>query len=360
MSSLDDDMVPLGEALKETAWTRAVAKAREDLEVAMGRRQESAGPIDFIDAETLLETEYGPTPWLVDGICTEQAVMVIGGEPKTAKTWAALELAIAVATDTPFVGEFKVRGADGRGAFLFLCEDNPRSVQNRVRSMIKGRGPVLAGWGKRLAVKTLGSMRIDDIAALARYVATVRQSEIRPALVVFDPLRDLHPNNEDSSPARAGVGMAVRALRTVRGCAVRRSEVARVVGAPRRGRRRTVPDQPGAGTRGGQAEDDHVGAGGVRGQGSIGRGRLRLVPRGLRRREPRGRPGTVGLYARAGQRGEGLNEGEVEGAPDRFPAPARPRKADGPRSAAPDQGRPWCERSPVRRARGSAGRARQG
>lgn len=220
MSSSDDDLVPLGEALEETAWTRAVAKAREDLEVAMGRRQESAGPIDFIDAETLLETEYGPTPWLVDGICTEQAVMVIGGEPKTAKTWAALELAIAVATDTPFIGEFRVRQADGRGAFLFLCEDNPRSVQNRLRSMIKGRGPVLAGWGQRLAVKTLGSMRIDDMAALARYVATVRQSEIKPALVVFDPLRDLHTNNEDSSTEMAGVYKALRALRTVLGCAV--------------------------------------------------------------------------------------------------------------------------------------------
>ena len=217
MSNLDDDLVPLGDALEETAWTRSVQK---DLEVAMGRRQENAGPIDFIDAETLLETEYGPTPWLVDGICTEQAVMVIGGEPKTAKTWAALEIAIAVATDTPFVGEFKVRCADGRGAFLFLCEDNPRSVQNRLRSMIKGRGPVLAGWGSRLHVKALGSMRIDDMAALARYVATVRQSEIKPALVVFDPLRDLHQNNEDSSTEMAGVYKALRALRTVLGCAV--------------------------------------------------------------------------------------------------------------------------------------------
>jgi hypothetical protein len=218
--SSSDDLVPLGEALEDVAWTREVAQARTDLEVAMGTRQEGAGPIDFIDAETLLETEYGPTPWLVDGICTEQAVMVIGGEPKTAKTWAALELAIAVATDTPFVGEFKVREANGRGAFLFLCEDNPRSVQNRLRSMIKGRGPVLAGWGQRLAVKALGSMRIDDVAALARYVATVRRAAFRPALVVFDPLRDLHQNNEDSSTEMAGVYKALRALRTVLGCAV--------------------------------------------------------------------------------------------------------------------------------------------
>jgi len=221
MSSLhDDDLVPLGDVLAENEWREAVAKARLDLEVAMGRRAEAQGAIDFIDAEELLATEYGSTPWLVDGICTEQAVMVIGGEPKTAKTWAALELAIAVASDTTAFGEFKVRNTDGRGAFLFLCEDNPRSVKRRVASLVKGRGPVLAGWGKRLAVKALGSMQIDDVGALARYVATVRRSPIKPAICVFDPLRDLHAHNEDSSTEMQGVYSALRALRTVLGCAV--------------------------------------------------------------------------------------------------------------------------------------------
>jgi hypothetical protein len=220
MSSLDDDLVPLGDVLAEREWADAVTLARADIERAMGRRQDAQGPIDFMDAEALLSTDFGPTPWLVDGICTEQAVMVIGGEPKTAKTWAALEMAIAVATDTPAFGEFKVRNPDKRGAWMFLCEDNPRSVQRRVRSIVQGRGPVLAGWGKRLHVKALGSMHIDDVGSLARYVATVRQSPIKPALVAFDPLRDLHAHNEDSSTEMQGVYSALRALRTVLQCSV--------------------------------------------------------------------------------------------------------------------------------------------
>jgi len=219
MSNSDDDLVPLGDALAEREWADAVATARVDIERAMGRRQETQGPIDFIDAEALLSTDFGPTPWLVDGICTEQAVMVIGGEPKTAKTWAAIELAIAVATDTPAFGEFRVR-PDKRGAWLFLCEDNPRSVQRRVRSIVQGRGPVLAGWGTRLHVKALGSMHLDDLGALARYVATVRQNPVKPALVAFDPLRDLHAHNEDSSTEMQGVYSALRALRTVLQCSV--------------------------------------------------------------------------------------------------------------------------------------------
>ena len=220
MSSMDDDLVPLGDVLAEREWADAVALARADIERAMGRRQDAQGPIDFVDAETLLATEYGPTPWLVDGICTEQAVMVIGGEPKTAKTWAALEMAIAVATDTPAFGEFKVRSVSDRSAWMFLCEDNARSVQRRVRSIVQGRGPVLAGWGKRLKVKALGSMHLDDLDALSRYVATVRRDPCKPAIVAFDPLRDLHAHNEDSSTEMQGVYSALRALRTVLQCSV--------------------------------------------------------------------------------------------------------------------------------------------
>ena len=216
----DTDLAPLGDVLADRAWRDALAKAKADIDRAMGKSGADDGPVDFVDAEAMLAVDYGPTPWLVDGLCTEQAVMVIGGEPKTAKTWAAIEIAIAVATDTPAFGEFKIHNNDKRGAFLFLCEDGPRSVQRRVRSMITGRGPVLSGWGKRLMVKALGSMTIDNPDALARYVATVRASGVVPAVVVFDPLRDLHQNNEDSSTEMVNVYKSLRALRTVLGCAV--------------------------------------------------------------------------------------------------------------------------------------------
>ena len=216
----DTDLAPLGDVLADRAWRDALALAKADIDRAMGKSGTDDGPVDFVDAEAMLAVDYGPTPWLVDGLCTEQAVMVIGGEPKTAKTWAAIEIAIAVATDTPAFGEFKIRNETQRGAFLFLCEDGPRSVQRRVRSMIMGRGPVLSGWGKRLMVKALGSMTIDNPDALARYVATVRASGVIPAVVVFDPLRDLHQNNEDSSTEMVNVYKSLRALRTVLGCAV--------------------------------------------------------------------------------------------------------------------------------------------
>jgi hypothetical protein len=222
----DAELVPLGTLLEDLdkrrareEWLDEVAIARADIERAMGRRTVDDGPVDFVDATTLLATDYGPTPWLVSGLITQGAVTVIGGEPKTAKTWAAFEIAIAVATDTPVWGEFPVRDVDGRGAWLFMCEDGPRSIQNRLKALHMGRGPSLAGWGSRMHVKALGAMHLDDVNAVARYVATVRRG-IKPALVVFDPLRDLHSKNEDSSSEMQTIYAMLRAIRTVLGCAV--------------------------------------------------------------------------------------------------------------------------------------------
>lgn len=235
---LDDgeDMVPLGVMLEaadrwrasklaaapiggDEDWNAEVVRARDDIAAALGTAVPLSTPIDFIDADELLSTDYGDTPWLAQGLVTENAVAVVGGEPKTAKTWAALEIAIAVATKTPAFGEFDVKGAQ-RGAVVFLVEDNARSVRNRVRSLLQGRGDVDAGWTKRFVVKALGAMDLSDPMQLARYVATVRRLPFTPGVVVFDPLRDLHSKNEDSSGEMAPIYSALRALRTVLGCTV--------------------------------------------------------------------------------------------------------------------------------------------
>lgn len=233
----DDDLVPLGimmeaadrwraaKAATRTVggseeWSAEVLRARDDIAAAMGARSHDDGPIDFVDAETMMATDYGETPWLCAGLITEKSVAVIGGEPKTAKTWAALEIAMAVTTGTPAFGEFATTGDAPRGAVVFLAEDNARSVRNRVRSLLQGRGPTPIDWAKRFVVKSLGAMDLGDLTQVARYVASVRALPFAPGVVVFDPLRDLHKKNEDNSGDMQPVYGALRALRTVLDCTV--------------------------------------------------------------------------------------------------------------------------------------------
>jgi hypothetical protein len=46
--------------------------------------------------------------WLITGLWSEQAVGIIGGEPKCCKSFLALDLAVAVASGTPCLRRFAV------------------------------------------------------------------------------------------------------------------------------------------------------------------------------------------------------------------------------------------------------------
>ena len=46
--------------------------------------------------------------WLVDGLWSQAAVGIIGGPPKAAKSWMALDMAVSVASNTPCLDTFDV------------------------------------------------------------------------------------------------------------------------------------------------------------------------------------------------------------------------------------------------------------
>src|SRR4051812_32343001 len=59
--------------------------------------------------------------WLVDELWSEEAVGIIGGEPKCCKSFLALDLAVAVAAGTPCLRRFAV-ARHGR-VLLYPAED---------------------------------------------------------------------------------------------------------------------------------------------------------------------------------------------------------------------------------------------
>jgi len=54
------------------------------------------------------EGALGQQRWLVDGLWSEHAVGIIGGEPKCCKSFLALDLAVAVAAGIPCLRRFTV------------------------------------------------------------------------------------------------------------------------------------------------------------------------------------------------------------------------------------------------------------
>lgn len=81
-----------------------------------------------------------PRPrWLVKDIWTEGGCGFIAGAPKSYKSWMALDLAVSVATGTPFLGMFKVPVP--RPVLYIQEEDDLRLVADRLESIIDERAP---------------------------------------------------------------------------------------------------------------------------------------------------------------------------------------------------------------------------
>lgn len=171
----------------------------------------------FEPAVDLLTRRFPATPWLVKGLITENGTAVIAGEPKTGKSWAATEIALAVATGTPAFGRFETTA---KTVAYFYAEDTPLSVQTHLRALARGRGLDPSEAVGRLHVQPRG--RFLDICRnedLALIVASCRR--LGPiGLLVLDPLRNVHSGIEDKSDSMSPVFHRLRLLGDLLKCTV--------------------------------------------------------------------------------------------------------------------------------------------
>jgi hypothetical protein len=131
--------------------------------------------------------------WLIDGLWADQAVGIVGGEPKCCKSFLALDLAVAVASGGPCLRRF--RTAQTGRVLLFAAEDALHVVRRRLDGICLAAGVALANLD--IQVITAPSMRLD-IADDRERLATTVQS-LRPKLLVLDPFVRLHCIDENAA-----------------------------------------------------------------------------------------------------------------------------------------------------------------
>ncbi len=131
--------------------------------------------------------------WLIDGLWSDQAVGIVGGEPKCCKSFLALDMAVAVAAGVPCLRRFAV-ARPGR-VLLFAAEDALPIVRARLDGISRAAGVALAALD--VQVITASSLRLDLAADQERLAATV--ATLRPALLVLDPFVRLHRIDENAS-----------------------------------------------------------------------------------------------------------------------------------------------------------------
>ena len=153
-----------------------------------------------------IDTAGPQTQWLVEDLWTEQAVGILGGEPKCCKSFLALDLAVSVASGTACLRQFAVRRHGT--VLLFPAEDSLPVVRQRLEGICAAAQVTLADCP--IEVITAPALRLDLPADRQRLRDTVQR--LRPVMLILDPLIRLHRLDENDASQIAALLSFLREL----------------------------------------------------------------------------------------------------------------------------------------------------
>ena len=129
---------------------------------------------------------------LVEGLIPHPTYGQIAGASKTLKTYAALELAVAVATGTKFLGRFAV-GTSGP-VVLYINEGRREELQTRIRKLLALRN--LRELPEGITIRYQGAhLATEKLIAQLRW--DLRRQ--KPALVILDPFYAFFDGDVDAT-----------------------------------------------------------------------------------------------------------------------------------------------------------------
>ena len=140
-----------------------------------------------------LAEQSRPPEWLIEGLWAKEAVGVLGAQPKSCKTFLALDMAVSVASGSPCLRQFPVPSPGP--ALIYPAEDALGVIHQRLGGICAAAAVDL----KRLAlyVITAPRLHLDCPEDRRKLQETIRR--IQPVLLVLDPFIRLHRIDENAS-----------------------------------------------------------------------------------------------------------------------------------------------------------------
>lgn len=131
--------------------------------------------------------------WLIEDLWADEAVGIVGGEPKCGKSFLALDMVVAVAGGVPCLRRFPP--ARRGPVLLYAAEDALHLVRTRLEGLCRAARITLADLP--IHVITAPTLRLDLAADRQQLQATI--AAVRPILLVLDPFVRLHRIDENAS-----------------------------------------------------------------------------------------------------------------------------------------------------------------
>lgn len=128
----------VGKAAQKVPTTRSRAQASSPNGTTQaGRTSRPRKEAWAVPLERYLAVESQDPKWMVEGLWSDKSHGIIAGEPKTRKSYFAIDLALSVATGTPVFGHFPV---SKQGPVLMIQEEiSDAEMRKRLRYIAAGK-----------------------------------------------------------------------------------------------------------------------------------------------------------------------------------------------------------------------------
>jgi hypothetical protein len=170
-----------------------------------------------IDLADFLDLEFPDDAWLVDGLIEDVQLGMIAGEPGVQKSWLSLYLALCVALGEPFFGNYYI--AERKPVVYIQEENSAKKLNRRISRLLQWMGysrDDIRGW---FTLITNQSFRIDKPEVMQRLCDDVLTPK-QPALVIFDPMVEMHHKKENDNDEMTPLMEALRQIRNHYECVV--------------------------------------------------------------------------------------------------------------------------------------------
>lgn len=219
----------MGDVFKSTEWHGAVAEYRADAAKSAPPAPATDRDSTFFSAASLKGKAVPPREWLVAGMVPSRTVTLFAGDGGTGKSLLALQLGVASAAGTAWLGK-----SVKQGRVIFIsAEDDEDELHRRLNDILEADGRSyddvegltlrsLAGEDALLAIE--GQLSLIESELFKELESRAEQED--PALIVIDTLADVYPANEnDRAKVRQFVGI-------LRGLAIRQKCAVMLLGHP--------------------------------------------------------------------------------------------------------------------------------
>ncbi len=175
--------------------------------------------VQSTDEEVVLTTkvlsEKLTTEWFVDPqLISKQSITFLAGLPETCKTWMLMDLSLALATGTKWLGLYPCKKA----RVIYLDQERSRAVTiERFNALIKGRGLKPEQLDETLLIKPQSRFKFNLGQSFASFDRLL--TVFKPGVVLIDSFKKIHSNNEISSQDMQALFTKVEELKDKYGCA---------------------------------------------------------------------------------------------------------------------------------------------